>query len=144
MADIVKISDATALAMHSMVQLAIDYKQEQHATTAGISEQFGASRHHLAKVHQRLSKAGLIKSSRGPAGGIALARDPATITLLDIYEVMEGPMADNSCLFGHSGCPRCNCVLADFLPRMTAEAKNYFKNTTINDLASKSHWKDVE
>ena len=62
MADIVKISDATALALHSMVHLAIEPNEQ--STTAEIAQGFDASRHHLAKVHQRLTKAGLISQEK--------------------------------------------------------------------------------
>ena len=112
MADIIKISDATALALHSMVHLAI--KPKGRSTTTEIAALFEASRHHLAKVHQRLTKAGLMISNRGPAGGVTLAKDPEEITLLEIYEVMEGSMLCNPCLFGKDKCPRTDCVLGCF------------------------------
>ena len=138
MADILKISDATALALHSMVHLAID--PETHSTTAEIAELFQASRHHLAKVHQRLTKAGLIRSHRGPAGGVGLAKKPEKITLLEIYEVMEGSMLCNPCLFGKDVCPRANCVLGTLLPSLARQVRDYFKQTTLAQLAKESNW----
>ncbi len=138
MADIIKISDATALALHSMVHLSID--PEGQSTTAEIAEAFDASRHHLAKVHQRLTKAGLIKSNRGPAGGVTLAKDPAKITLLEIYEVIEGSMLCNPCLFGNDICPRVNCVLGNLLPGLARQVRDYFEQTTVAQLAAESKW----
>ena len=138
MADILKISDATALALHSMVHLARD--PEVKSTTAEIAAFFEASKHHLAKVHQRLTKAGLIYSNRGPAGGVGLAKDPAEITLLDIYEVMEGPMMCHACLFGKDVCPRADCVLGELLPGLARQVKDYFEKTTLAQLAKESNW----
>lgn len=138
MADILKISDATALALHSMVHLAID--PEAHATTAEIADIFKASRHHLAKVHQRLTKAGLLKSNRGPAGGVSLAKDPEATTLLEIYEVMEGSMLCNPCLFGNDICPRLDCVLGNLLPGLARQVRDYFEKTTLAQLAGESSW----
>ncbi|MEN8254788.1 MAG: Rrf2 family transcriptional regulator [Verrucomicrobiota bacterium] len=138
MADIVKISDATALALHSMVHLAIT--PDAQPTTAEIAEVFEASKHHLAKVHQRLAKAGLIFSLRGPGGGVGLAKDPAGITLLEIYEVMEGPMACHPCLFGKEACPRNDCVLSDLLPGLARQVRSYFEQTTLAQLAEESSW----
>jgi len=139
MADILKISDATALALHSLAHLALD--PEGSSTTTEIAEIFEASRHHLSKVHQRLAKAGLVRSRRGPAGGIALAKDPAKITLLEIYEVMEGSMLCKPCLFGKDACPRDNCMLSSLLPGLVHRVQDYFENTTLAQLAAKSNWK---
>ncbi len=138
MADIIKISDATALALHSMVHLAI--KPTEQSTTAEIAEVCDASKHHLAKVHQRLTKAGLIFSHRGPAGGVGLAKDPSGITLLEIYEVMEGPMMCRPCLFGKDTCPRVDCILAELLPGLARQVRDYFEKTTLAQLAEESNW----
>jgi len=140
MADIIKISDATALALHSMVHLAID--PEQQSTTAEIAEVFEASKHHLAKVHQRLTKGGLLRSFRGPSGGVGLAKKPTEITLLDIYEVMEGAMRCNPCLFGRDACPRQDCVLGTLLPGLARQVRDYFEQTTLAQLAEESTWGD--
>jgi Rrf2 family protein len=138
MADILKISDATALALHSMVHLAT--AGNAHATTAEIADIFEVSKHHLAKVHQRLSKAGLILSHRGPSGGVGLAKDPAEITLLEIYEVMEGEMVCYPCLFAKNKCPRTDCVLGTLLPGLAQQVRDYFNETTLEALAKESTW----
>jgi len=138
MADIIRISDATALALHSMVHLAIE--PEGQSTTAKIAELFDVSRHHLAKVHQRLTKAGLIESQRGPAGGVSLARPAARIKLLDIYEAMEGNMICHPCLFGKQKCPRADCVLGALLPGLARQVRDYFEQTTLAMLAEESTW----
>ena len=138
MADIIKISDATALALHSMVHLAVD--PDTQATTAEIAEAFSASKHHLAKVHQRLTKGGLLESYRGPSGGVGLAKKPEEITLLDIYEVMEGSMTCHPCLFGKDECPRSECVLGTLLPGLARQVRDYFEQTTLAQLAKESTW----
>ncbi len=139
MADILKISDATALALHAMVHLTVN--SDRQSTTAEIAEVFEASRHHLAKVHQRLVKAGLVFSHRGPTGGFKLAKDPAGITLLEIYEVMEGPMECRPCLFGKEACPRNDCALSGLLPGLVRQARDYFERTTLAQLAEESNWR---
>lgn len=49
------------------------------------------------KLVSRLSSAGLLESTRGIGGGIRLARPPASISLADIVEAVEGPLAITSC-----------------------------------------------
>ncbi len=138
MADIIKISDATALALHSMVHLAIHPDTPMTATE--IAENFEASKHHLAKVHQRLTKVGFLSSQRGPGGGVVLAKDPVEITLLEIYEAMEGPMEClRPCLFGKDTCPRGDCILSEFLPGLARQVRDYFEQTTLAQLAAESN-----
>jgi FeS assembly SUF system regulator len=49
------------------------------------------------KLVSILTKAGLLRSARGTGGGIALARPAAAISLADIVEAVEGPIAMTSC-----------------------------------------------
>lgn len=52
----------------------------------------------VQKLVSRLSAAGLLRSSRGVGGGLKLARPAAAITLADIIEAVEGPIAMTACL----------------------------------------------
>jgi Rrf2 family protein len=52
----------------------------------------------VQKLVSRLSSAGLIESSRGTGGGFRLSRPPAAITLADIVEAIEGPIAMTPCV----------------------------------------------
>ena len=56
-----------------------------------ISVRQGLPRDYLAKLLQRLVKAELIESSRGPKGGFRLARPANRITLLEVVEAVSGP-----------------------------------------------------
>lgn len=52
----------------------------------------------VQKLVSRLSAAGLLRSTRGVGGGLQLARPAAAITLVDIIEAVEGPIALTSCV----------------------------------------------
>jgi len=56
------------------------------------------SRHHLDKVVQRLAAADLVETTRGRGGGVALVRDPSTITVGEVMRVMENDFAVVECL----------------------------------------------
>ncbi len=57
------------------------------------------------KLVSILTKAGLLRSARGTGGGIQLARPAAAITLADIVEAVEGPIALTSCVdTGNHNC----------------------------------------
>ena len=52
----------------------------------------------VQKLVSRLSAAGLIESTRGTGGGFRLSRPPAAISLADIIEAIEGPIALTTCV----------------------------------------------
>jgi Rrf2 family protein len=52
----------------------------------------------MAKILRQLVKSGLLRSARGVTGGFGLAREAATINLLDIVEGIEGPIHLNDCV----------------------------------------------
>ncbi|CAN5474159.1 SUF system Fe-S cluster assembly regulator [soil metagenome] len=61
------------------------------------------------KLLGRLAGAGLLDSSRGTAGGFALARPAEAISLADIVEAVEGPIAMTACV--EEGAGRHDCAL---------------------------------
>ena len=67
-----------------------------------LAEETGVPLPTVQKLVSRLSAAGLIESTRGTGGGFRLSRPPAMISLADIIEAVEGPIALTSCVDGAS------------------------------------------
>ena len=65
---------------------------------AQIAEETGLPAPTVQKLVSRLTAAGLLRSSRGAGGGLKLARPAAAITLADIVEAVEGPIAVTTCV----------------------------------------------
>lgn len=63
-----------------------------------LAEETGLPAPTVQKLVSRLSGAGLLRSSRGAGGGLKLARPAAAITLADIVEAVEGPIALTTCI----------------------------------------------
>lgn len=59
----------------------------------------------VRRVITQLANAGLLTTARGSNGGLSLARPPSQISLLDVVEVMEGPLALNACVVNPEACP---------------------------------------
>lgn len=57
------------------------------------------------QLFSRLAEAGFLKAHRGKGGGFSLARPPAEITLLEVVEAIEGPIALNRCVVEPQECP---------------------------------------
>ncbi len=58
----------------------------------------------LAKIVSQLSVAGMVQTSRGARGGVALAREPKDISLLEVVEAIDGPITLNECVPDSSLC----------------------------------------
>lgn len=68
----------------------------------------------MRKLIHILHKSGYIESKRGKYGGVKLGKKPEFITILDIYETIEGPVALNICLKGTDKCELQNsCPMCD-------------------------------
>ena len=76
-----------------------------------LAEETGLPLPTVQKLVSRLSAAGLIESARGTGGGFRLSRPAAAISLADIVEAIEGPIAMTSCVDGgrHDCCIEEDC-----------------------------------
>lgn len=129
---VVNISEAANLGLHSMILMAADPEKALRVNQA--AEVLPVSENHLAKVMQRLVHAGLITSTRGPQGGFKLAKPPAEITLLEIFEALEGALEVHACLLG---LPKCtgHCVLGDFVVSTNEQFRTKLASTRLSDVA---------
>lgn len=73
-------------------------------SAAELAERAGLEMPTVAKVLKPLAQAGLVEGFRGVRGGYRLARPPAAITLCDIVEAMEGPLAMTECSLDDGEC----------------------------------------
>jgi Rrf2 family protein len=128
MATVLRISEAASLGLHAMSLLA--EAGEGWTSAGGLAETLGVSEAHLAKVLQHLGRVGLVKSVRGPRGGFSLARPGSEITLLEIYEALEGPMAETHCLLGRQVC-HGSCLLGGLLKTVDELVRAQLSSTTL-------------
>ena len=136
MPTILRISEAASLAIHAMIVLASS--PGAPLSSARIADGLHCSRAHLSKVLQRLVKSALLRSLRGPGGGFALARPADQVTLLEIYEAIEGPLEPTGCLLGTPVCGRRECALAGLLRTVGAQAALYLSETPLSRLVGQN------
>lgn len=127
------ISEAASLAMHSMTVLARN--PGQRFTNQGLAQLLNASGHHLAKILQRLARAGLVDSVCGPKGGFQLGRPADEIKLVEIYEVVDGPLDPEGCLLGTPVCDGKDCLLGEVIQSFHRQLRQYMAKTTLMQLA---------
>lgn len=133
MTDILKLSDGSSLALHAMTLLA--RHPERRISTTKMAELFHASEHTLAKVMHDLVRAGFVDSVRGARGGFSLIRPSQDITILDIYEAIDGSLEEQHCLLGKSTCRGKKCIMQGLMGRLHSELHGYFSRTNLDDLA---------
>lgn len=135
MSKILALSEAVGIALHCAELIAIN---EKPLNANNLSELTKSSKHHIAKVMQRLVKAKLLTSTRGPKGGFYLEKQANKTTLLEIYEAIEGEVEIEKCPMNSKFCPwNYNCMLDDIGEKIANEFVNYMKSTTLQDLKDK-------
>ncbi len=91
-------------ALRAMLYLA-RLEPTERAATSQIAEIQRIPPSFLAKIISQLSIAGLIHTSRGARGGVSLARQPESISILEVVEAIDGPIALNECTVSKGACP---------------------------------------
>jgi Rrf2 family protein len=130
MSRIIALSEAASIAIHSFVLIA---RSEEMLNVNKISEATGSSKHHVAKVLQRLVKVGYLTSTRGPSGGFLMRQEPNEITLLNIYEAIEGKIEITECPMDHPVCPFDKCLMGNVVKKLTAEFRDHLASQTIEE-----------
>ncbi len=133
MSGIIHFSEAASLAIHAMVLLATE--RDRRLQIRDIAQALPVSSNHLAKVLQRLTKQGLIESVRGRGGGFALAREPAKVTLLEVYEAVEGPLQVSHCMFSTPHC-QGDCLLGDTLCKAGSLIRDRLAGSHLSELTA--------
>jgi Rrf2 family protein len=75
-----------------------DGKKRARVSAADLAAETGLPVPTVQKLVSKLTAAKLLRSSRGVGGGLKLARPAAAITLADIIEAVEGPIALTACV----------------------------------------------
>lgn len=128
MARVFSLSEAASIALHGIILIA---QEKEGLNVIKIAERTDTSKHHVAKVMQRLVKAGYLLSQRGPSGGFVLRKDPKNINFLEIYEAIEGPIEITECPMDKQICPFDKCIMNNVTSKMTQDFKTYLSNQTV-------------
>jgi len=102
-----------------------------------LAEETGIALPTVQKLVSLLSKAGLVKSSRGAGGGIQLTRPAAAITLADIVEAIEGPIAMTNCVA--DAAQECaledSCTVKPHWTPVNSAIRSALDNVSLDSLA---------
>ena len=114
-----------------------------------ISARQAISPRYIEQIFQKLKKAGIIKSIRGPSGGYYLAKKFDEISVGDIVRATEGAIHLVHCTGpaknGRKTCDRIQqCVVRDVWTEATDRLMTYLNSVTLQDLCKEAQSKGVE
>ena len=127
-----------SVASHLLAALA--YYHGQHVTSAILAASVNADPSFVRRVLSKLSKAGLVMTTRGKNGACELARPPAAITLLEIYRASEAPPtfaihhypSETACVISNN----IKAVMCDVLQNAQADFEHNLSSQTLADVVS--------
>jgi Rrf2 family iron-sulfur cluster assembly transcriptional regulator len=103
-----------------------------------ISRRQGISQRYLEQIFQKLKKAGIVGSKRGPSGGYFLNKTPESITIGEVIRITEGDITPVLCVNPEDSSQPCErsgeCVTKVIWDEAGKRLKEYFDSVTIKDL----------
>jgi len=134
MSRLVHISEAASLAIHSLALIA---SSKERINARQIAEILHVSQNHLAKILQVLAKNEYLASNRGPGGGFILKKNASEVSMLEIYQLIEGNVDCQLCGIAENTCPFITCIFGGKPDKLTNEFVEYLSKTKISDLKTK-------
>ncbi|MBV7265542.1 SUF system Fe-S cluster assembly regulator [Erythrobacter ani] len=120
----------------------------ERISASELAEETGLPRPTVQKLVSKLTGAGLLRSLRGAHGGLQLARPAAAITVADIVEAVEGPIALTACVDARGECDHeAHCTMKPHWPIINDALRGALAEITLTQLrtkpAQRAHEKEV-
>lgn len=125
---------ATEYAFKSLVYMARNADRDYFGVQE-LAEEIGVSPSYLAKILQKLVRAGYMKSMTGPSGGFSLKEGTEKIKLETIVKVLDDNSAINHCVLGFSQCSDKNpCPFHHRWLAFQKDLSGFMKRTRLMDV----------
>ena len=135
-----KISTKGRYGLRLLLDLAAYGTNDKPRMLKDIAVSQDISEKYLSQLVIKLRRGGLISSVQGVGGGYKLARPPKMITVLDVLDVMEGPIAIVDCLANSDWCKRSGLCPPQILwAQINQKVRNIFVEYTLQDLLDLQH-----
>lgn len=105
-----------------------------------LAKMYSIPQEALAKILQRLTKAGLLVSQYGTNGGYLLARNPKHISAFEVIRAIDGPLFITSCSAALGDCDQSDrCTVREPLRRVSRSIEEVLSNLTIWEMTEPEH-----
>lgn len=132
-----KLSTRARYGTRALLDLALHYDEGQ-VSLKDIAQRQQFSLPYLEHLITPLLAAGIVRSTRGPKGGVSLARPPQHIVLNEVIRILEGSTAPVECVDNPKVCPRSeSCITRDIWDELKKAMNGVLESTTLQDLVER-------
>src|SRR5215468_6069691 len=126
-----KLTKKADYGLMAMKHLA-EHAAEGACSAKDVAESYGIPPEALAKILQKLAKAGLLHSQHGIKGGYTLSRDPHTISAFEVIRAIDGPLFITSCVTVRGECGQSTrCTIREPLRKVNQSIEEVLKRIKI-------------
>lgn len=139
-----KLTKKADYGLMAMKHLA-EHAERGACSAKDVAEAYGIPPEALAKILQRLVKAGLLQSQHGMNGGYTLARDPHSISAFEVIRAIDGPLFITSCVTVRGECDQSGrCTIREPLRRVNQSIEDVLRGISISEMREESLNEDFE
>jgi Rrf2 family cysteine metabolism transcriptional repressor len=132
-----KLSTRTRYGTRALLELALR-QGDGPIFLKDIAQQQQISLPYLEHLIAPLIAGGIIRSTKGPKGGISLARKTRDIKLIEITQLLEGSVAPVECIDNPEACKRSEfCATRDIWSQLKEVIDGVLESTTLQDLVER-------
>ena len=132
-----KLSTKGRYGTRALLELAL-HEGEEPVLLRDIASGQQISLSYLEHLISPLIAGGIIRSTKGPRGGISLVRNPAEIKLSEVIQLLEGSVAPAECVDNPDICDRSSsCVTRDIWSELKNVMSGVLESTTLQDLVER-------
>ena len=129
-----KLTKKADYGLMAMKHLA-EHAHEGACSAKDVAECYGIPPEALAKILQRLAKAGLLHSQHGINGGYTLARDPKEISAYEVIRAIDGPLFITACITVRGECDQTQrCTIREPLRKVNESIEEVLRRIKIAEM----------
>jgi len=137
-----KLSTKGRYATRALLDLAL-LQGDGRATLKDIAHRQQISLRYLEHLITPLIAAGIVRSARGPKGGVSLAKAPSEVRLSEVIQLLEGSVAPAECVDNPEICSRSElCVTREIWGELKKAVSGVLESTTLQDLIERQKRKE--
>ena len=136
-----KLSTRGRYGTRALLELAL-HQEDGLVLLKDIARKQEISQRYLEHVIRPLVAGGILRSTRGAGGGIALAKSPEEIRMSDVIQLLEGSIAPTDCVDDGSICTRSDtCATRDIWCEIRDAVTRVLESTRLSDLVERQNAK---
>lgn len=129
-----KLSTRPRYGMRALLDIAT-HSNNEPVKLKDIAQRQNVSLSYLEHIVGPLINGGILRSTRGPGGGVSLLRRPESIPLGEVVNLLEGPLSTSDCVIHPESCPRSGrCVTRSLWTEMAEAMDSVLRSKNLADL----------